>query len=52
MAASQEEAVSPGNLMDEVSDFYGNTEAIKTRLIGHLNLQQAKFSTVYYSGKQ
>ena len=32
MAASQEEAVSPENLMDEVSDFYGNTEAIKTRL--------------------
>ena len=32
MAASQEEAVSPENLMDEVSDFYGNIEAIKTRL--------------------
>ena len=32
MAASQEEAVSPENLMDEVSDFYSNTEAIKTRL--------------------
>ena len=32
MAASQEEAVSPENLMNEVSDFYGNTEAIKTRL--------------------
>ena len=32
VAASQEEAVSPENLMDEVSDFYGNIEAIKTRL--------------------
>ena len=32
MAASQEEAVSPENLMDEVSKFYGNIEAIKTRL--------------------
>ena len=32
MAASQEEAVSPENLMDEVSDFYDNIEAIKTRL--------------------
>ena len=32
VAASQEEAVSPENLMDEVSGFYGNTEAIKTRL--------------------
>ena len=32
MAASQEEAVSPENLMDEVSDFYGNIEAIETRL--------------------
>ena len=32
MVASQEEAVSPENLMDEVSDFYGNIEAIKTRL--------------------
>ena len=32
MAASQQEAVSPENLMDEVSDFYGNIEAIKTRL--------------------
>ena len=31
-AASQEEAVLPENLKDEVSDFYGNTEAIKTRL--------------------
>ena len=30
--ASQEEAVSPENLINEVSDFYGNTEAIKTRL--------------------
>ena len=32
MAASQEEAVSPEKLMDEVSDFYDNIEAIKTRL--------------------
>ena len=32
VAASQEEAVSPENLMDEVSHFYGNIEAIKTRL--------------------
>ena len=32
MPASQEEAVSPENLMDEVSDFYGTIEAIKTRL--------------------
>ena len=32
MAASQEKAVSPENLMDEVSDFYDNIEAIKTRL--------------------
>ena len=30
--ASQEEAVSPENLINEVSDFYGNIEAIKTRL--------------------
>ena len=30
--ASQKEAVSPENLMDEVSDFYGNIEAIRTRL--------------------
>ncbi len=52
MAASQEEAVSPENLMDEVSDFYGNIEAIKPRLIDHLNSQQAKFSTVYRSGRK
>ena len=32
MAASQEEAVSPENLMDEVSDFYGNIEATRTKL--------------------
>ena len=32
VVASQEEAVSPENLMDEVSDFYGNIEAIETRL--------------------
>ena len=32
MAASQEAAVSLENLMDEVSDSYGNIEAIKTRL--------------------
>ena len=52
MAASQEEAVSPENLMDDGSDFYGNTEVIKSRLIGHLNSQQAKFSTVYHSGRK
>ena len=32
VAASQEEAVSPENLMDEVSDFCDKIEAIKTRL--------------------
>ena len=32
VAASQEEAVSPENLMAEVSDFYDNIEALKTRL--------------------
>ena len=41
MAASQEEAVSPENLMDEVSDFYGNIEAIKTRLTD----RSSKFAT-------
>ena len=53
MAASQEEAVSPEKLMDEVSDFYDNIEAIKTRLTdSHLNSQQAKFSTAYRSGRK
>ena len=32
MAASQQEAVSPENLMDELSDFYGNIETTRTRL--------------------